>query len=226
MAGSGRPPDSMGIARGGQRLFWPRAGASIGSVAIEVYTAGRPAVPLRAWLSSILLLASVCGLAAWMSWSRSGESLAARFEPLDWGISFRTPRRFEPLNPDLPTPAYAIAYRTVTASGDMAELVFRRIEAAQNLDAGEICNLILRPHASLLLAVFAASPTRTTEKFGSLDAVQIHYSAIGMVVRAIRLQNGFGYAVSLRVVGGPIDEPLYRSFDLASRSVDFKLDPR
>jgi hypothetical protein len=44
-----------------------------------------------------------------------------------------------------------------------------------------------------------------------------------MVVRAIRLQNGYGYAVSLRVEGGPLDEPLYRSFDLACRSVDFKL---
>lgn len=195
-------------------------------MAIEVYTVGRPAIPLRAWLSSIFLLLLVCGLAEWMSWSRSGESLAARVEPQDWGISFRTPRRFEPLTPDLPVPAYAIAYRTVTASGDVAELVFRRIEAAHNLDADEICNLILRPHASLLFAVFASPPTRTTEKIGSLDAVQVHYPAIGMVVRAIRLPNGLGYAVSLRVTGGPMDKSLYHSFDLTCRSVEFKIDPK
>jgi len=120
-------------------------------------------------------------------------------------------------------PAYAIAYRTPTASGEVAELVFRRIEAGQNLDADEICNLILRPHASILLAVFSAPLTRSTEKIGSLDAVQVHYPGIPMVVRAIRLHNGFGYAVSLRVQGGPIDEALFRSFDLACRTVDFKL---
>ena len=195
-------------------------------MALEVYTASRPSIPLRAWLSSILLLASVCGLAGWMTWSRSGDSLAPRVEPQDWDISFRPPRRFEPLATVATTPGYAIDYRTPTASGDVAELMFRRIEAAQNLDADEICNLILRPHASLLLAVFAAPPTRTIEKLGPSDAVQVHYPGIPMVVRAIRLQNGYGYAVSLRVLGGPIDEPLYRSFDLTCRSVDFKLDPR
>jgi len=121
------------------------------------------------------------------------------------------------------TPAYAIAYRTPKASGEMAELVFRRSKAGQNLDADEICNLILRPHASLLLAVFAAPPTRTIEKLGPADAVQVHYPGIPMVVRAIRLQNGYGYAVSLRVEDGPMDEALYRSFDLACRAVDFKL---
>jgi hypothetical protein len=206
-----------------QRLFPSLGGASMGNVALEVYTASRPAIPLRAWLSSGLLLALVCGLAGWMSRSRSGESLGTRVEPQGWDISFRPPTRFELLTPDLPTPAYAIAYRTPTASGAVAELVFRRIEAAQNLDADEICNLILRPHASLRFAVFAAPPTRTIEKLGSLDAVQVHYPGIPMVVRGIRLQNGFGFAVSLRFEGGPIDEPLYRSFDLACRVIDFKL---
>lgn len=206
-----------------QRLLLSRASASIGSVAYEVYAASRPAIPLRAWLSSILLLASVCGLAGWMSWSRSGETLAARVEPQDWDISFRPPRRFEPVNGIVTTPAYAITYRTPTASGEVAELAFRRIEAGQDLDANEICNLVLRPHASILLAVFAAAPTRTIEKLGPLNAVQVHYPGIPMVVRAIRLQNKYGYAVSLRVEGGPIDGPLYRSFDLACRAVDFKL---
>ena len=213
----------MEFAWARQRLLPPRASASIGPVAFEVYTASRPAIPFRAWLSSIFLLASVCGLAGWMSWSRSGDSFAARVEPQDWDISFRPPRRFEPLTAAVTSPAYAIAYRTPTASGEMAELVFRRIEAAANLDADEICNLILRPHASILLAVFAAPPTRTIEKLGPLDAVQVHYPGIPMVVRAIRLQNGYGYAVSLRVEDGPIDEALYRSFDLACRAVDFKL---
>lgn len=207
-------------------MLQPCTGATIGSVAIEVYTTGRPCIPLRTWLSSGLLLASVSGLVGWMSWSRSGESLAARVEPHDWGISFQPPRRFEPLPPGAAAPAYAIAYHTPTASGAVAELVFRRFDAAQKLDADEICNFILRPHASLLLAVVAAPPTRAFEKLGALDAVQVHYPAISMVVRAVRLPNGFGYAVSLRVLGGTIDEPLYLAFDLACRSVEFKLDPR
>ncbi len=213
----------MEFAWARQRLFEKRASASIDPVALEVYIASRPAIPLRAWLSSILLLTMVSGLAGWMSWSRSSDSLAARVEPEDWDISFRPPRQFKPLAADTAAPTYAIAYRTTTASGGGAELVFRRIEAAKNLDADEICDLILRPHASLLLAIFAAPPTRTIETLGPLDAVQVHYSAIPMVVRAIRLQNGYGYAVSLRVEGGPFDEPLYRSFDLACRAVDFKL---
>jgi len=196
----------------------------MGFVAYEVYTTSLPAFPLRAWLSSILLLASVCGLAGWMSWDRSGDSLAVRVAPQDWDISFRPPRRFEPLKDALTTSANAIAYRTTTTSGEMAELVFRRIEASQNFDADEICNRTLRPHASLLLAVFAAAPTRSIEKLGPLDAVQVFYPGIPMVVRAIRLQNGFGYAVSLRFEGSSIDEPLYRAFDLACRAVDFKLN--
>lgn len=122
-------------------------------------------------------------------------------------------------------PAYAIPFRAETAGGNMAEMVFRRFDAAQDLDADEICSLILRPRASLLLAVIAPPPKRTIERLGLLEAVQVHYPAIPMVVRAVRLPNGFGYAVSLRVVGGPIDEPLYRSFDLACRTVEFKLGP-
>ena len=121
------------------------------------------------------------------------------------------------------TPANAIAFRGPTASGEMAELIFRRIEAGQNFDADEICNRILRPHASLLLAVFAAAPTRSIEKLGPLDAVQVYYPGIPMIVRAVRLQNGFGYAVSLRYEGSSIDEQLFRTFDLACRAVDFKL---
>jgi len=226
MPNRGRPSDFMEFAYARQRLFQPRAGANIGLVAIEAYSAGRPAIPLRAWLSSIFLLGLVCGLAGWMSWSRSGESLSARVEPQDWSISFQAPRRFELLTPNLAVPADVIVYGAPTASGDVAELVFRRIDAAQNLDADGICNLILRPYSSLLLAVFGASPNRTLEEIGSLEAVQFHYPAIGMVVRAIRLQNGLGYAVSLRVVGGSIDKSLYSSFDLVCRSIEFKLDPK
>ena len=158
-----------------------------------------------------------------MAWSRSGELLAPRIEPLGWGVSFRSPARFEPVTSEVAVPAYAVAFRTPMTSGGMAELVFRRVEAAPNVDASEICNLILRPHASVLLAIFAPPPTRSIEKLGPLDAVQVHYSGIPMIVRAIRVDHGFGYAVSLRVEGGPIDESLYHSFDLACRSLDFKL---
>ena len=168
------------------------------------------------------MLLSVSGLAGWLAWSRSGEFLAPRIEPLGWGVSFRPPARFEPVTPEVTAPAYAIAFRTPTASGGVAELVFRRIEASSNVDAGEICNLILRPHSSLLLSIFAAPPTRSAEKLGPLDAVQVHYPGIPMIVRAIRVDRGFGYAVSLRVEGCPMDESLYRSFDLACRSLDFK----
>lgn len=205
-----------------QRLLERRAGASIAAMTVEVYTAGRPAIPLRAWVSSILLLISASGLAGWMSWSRSGELLAPRIEPQGWDMSFRPPRRFEPVMPELVAPANAIIYGTPTTSGGMAELVFRRVEVAPNLDAAEICNLILRPHASVLLAIFAPPPTRSIEKLGPLDAVQIHYPGIPMIVRAIRFERGFGYAVSLRVAGGPIDDSLYHSFDLACRSVDVR----
>ena len=216
------PPDSMESRILRQRLLERRAGASIAAMTVEVYTAVRPAIPLRAWVSSILLLISASGLAGWMSWSRSGELLAPRIEPQGWDMSFRPPRRFEPVMPELVAPANAIIYGTPATSGGMAELVFRRVEAAPNLDAAEICNLILRPHASVLLAIFAPPPTRSIEKLGPLDAVQVHYPGIPMIVRAVRLDHGSGYAVSLRVAGGPIDDSLYHSFDLACRSADFR----
>lgn len=196
------------------------------AMTVEVYTAVRPAIPLRAWVSSLLLLISASGLAGWMSWSRAGELLAPRIEPQGWDISFRPPRRFEPVMPELVAPANAITYGAPATSAGMAELVFRRVEAAPNLDAAEICNLILRPHASVLLAIFAPTPTRSVEKLGPLDAVQVHYPGIPMIVRAVRLDHGSGYAVSLRVAGGPIDDALYHSFDLTCRSIEFKLDPR
>lgn len=172
------------------------------------------------------MLGFVCVLAGWMSWSRSYESLAARVEPPDWAISFRIPSRFELITPGIEVAANVIAYRAPTASGQVAELVFRRIDAAQELDADEICNRILRPFGSLLIAVFGEPPIRTIERFGAMEAVQIHYPDIQMVVRAVRLSNGIGYAASLRVVGGSIDQSLYGSFDLACQSVEFKLDPR
>ena len=217
-----RPPDSMDSRVLRQRLLERHAGASMAAMPMEVYTATRPAIPLRAWVSSILLLISASGLAGWISWGRSGELLAPRLEPQGWDMSFRPPRRFEPVMPDILTAANAIAYRTPTASGGVAELVFRRVGAAPNVDAGEICNHLLRPYASVLMAVFSPPPTRSTEKLGALDAVQVHFPGIPMIVRAARFDHGTAYAVSLRVDGGPIDESLYHSFDLACRSVDFK----
>ena len=138
-------------------------------------------------------------------------------------MSFRPPRRFEPMEFDPNAPLHALFYRTTTASGGVAELAFRRIKVPPQFAAGEVCDLLLRPHGSILLAVFAPPVLRTVEKLGPIDAQQVHQPAIPMIVRAVQLPDGYSVAVSLRVEGGPIDEPLYRSFDLACRAVDFKL---
>jgi hypothetical protein len=188
---------------------------------MEVYTAVRPAIPLRAWVSSLLLLVSASGLAGWMSWSRSGLLLAPRIEPQGWDMTFRPPRRFEPITYDPNAPVRVVLFRTTTASGGVVELAFRRMEALPQVNADEICELLLRPFGSIFMAVFAPPAQRTVEKLGSLDAVQVHQPAIPMIVRAARLPSNPAYAVSLRALEGPLDESLYHSFDLACRSAEF-----
>jgi hypothetical protein len=191
------------------------------AMTVEVYTAVRPAIPLRAWVSSLLFLISASGLAGWMSWSRSGLLLAPRIEPQGWDMSFRPPRRFEPIAYDPNAPARVVLFHTTTASGGVAELAFRRVEAPPQVNAGEICELLLRPFGSIFMAVFAPPTQRTVERLGSLDAVQVHQPAIPMIVRAVRLPDSSAYAVSLRGLEGPLDESLYHSFDLACRSAEF-----
>ncbi len=198
---------------------------NITSVALEVYSATRPAVPMRAWFSSLFLLVLASGLAGWMSWTRSGEALATRFAPPGWDISFRPPMRFELLPLAKVPSAHAVVFQAPTPSGGSAELVFRRFEPRPDLDADEVCNQVLRPHSSIWLAVFGSPPTRTIEKLGDLDAVQIHYPDLSLVVRAVVRPGGPGYAVSLRLENDPLEEPMYRAFDLTCRSVEFKPHP-
>ncbi len=198
---------------------------ALGGMVVEVYTGHKPALVNRTWLSTVAMLIIASGLAASMTWQRSGRLLADRIVPAGWGISFRPPRDFESVSRDGSDPPAAVRYRLVGAHGAAAELAVWQIHAPAGVNATRVCDVILRQiDVSWLRSFFSPPPTRAEAELGGRRAVEILDPATQTAVRAIVLDSGVAYAVSLRVEGAAMDKGVYRLFDLTCRSVEFDED--
>lgn len=192
---------------------------------IEVYSGAKPARASRAWLASIALLMVASGLAASMTWRRSSRLLATRVEPAGWEITFQPPRPFESTGRGTSGPAEAYRYRLSGEGGASAQLAVWRLHASEGVTAAGVCELILQQaEVSWLRSLLGPPPTRFEDTIGNRTAIEIQDPATQMAVRAVVLESGVAYAVSLRVQGAAIDEGVYRFFDLTCRSVEFKAD--
>lgn len=188
----------------------------------EVYSSIKPAVPFRTWLVSFSLLILASALAADLVHRGSGTWTAGDLiQPDGWDLAFRPPAQFVEVDAHPRLFGSVYVFQNTDRSGRLIELSIWR----QKVDGGSAAKLarfILEKSKSWFGLLLGPPPTRTVGRLGDRDALEIHDPAIPLVLRAVALDNGLGYAVSLRVEGGPIDEPLYGLFDMACRSVRFR----
>jgi len=198
---------------------------------VEVHSTVKPASPARAWATASLLLIVAGSLAASLTRSGSGHGLLGdRIEPQGWDITFHPPAMFQ--EADSPPEHFSSTYRFqhVRHEGDLVELVFWRVRAERGATPLTVCRDVLDSAESWLTILFGPRRARTEAPIGNRKGLEVQNPAIPMVVRALVLDHGWAYAVSLRAqrsadVDGPraqIDESLYRLFDLTCRAVRFK----
>ena len=188
---------------------------------VELYNGTKSASATRARVLSIILLALACVLAAMMSWSRGRQPLDIRIEPPNWRISFRPPKRFTQGELVQTSFAEVIALFGVTTHGAGARLAILRLHPSVADDPATLCAELVRqyafvpPHEGL-------SPVagHTGAKLGPFDAVQTMAPSRSAVARVAALPTGIRYAVALAVDGEPIDDDLFRLFELTCASIE------
>ena len=184
---------------------------------VELYNATKPASTLRAWVSSIFLLALACVLAAALCWNRARDPLSVRLEPDGWPISFRPPKQFArgeviqtPFGPLIPF------FRTTTGSFK-AKLAIIYLYPSYCDDPSFICTDIAR------LWAFGDSPGEppapVKASWGPFEGVETDAKVLSTVARVAVSSTRVGYAVALSVERAPVDKELRRLFDLTCRSI-------
>ena len=193
------------------------------SMVVEVYAGVKPASPRRALFGSICLLTAASALAATMAWQRSGELVARGIEPPGWSISFRTPRRFDSRQFGSTKLGSAFLCHGRTRTGTPASLALYRLEGPVKVDSLMVCERVLSAHEWIPLPTAATTRlTRFDKKLGRFDAAEIRDEQLGVVVRAVVLEDDDAYAVSLGVEGAEIDPHTYRLFDLTCSSIEYR----
>jgi hypothetical protein len=183
---------------------------------VEVYTAGKPAIRGRALLISIALFVLACSLAIGMTWHRWADPLGDPVRPPAWEISFRPPRGFRPDTPE-GWPQHGIQrFVGVTRRGAPAVLAFWRIDDVRNEAASKIAEQVLKAWD---LRGAVAPPSAGA--VGPYDGKETRGPEGTTIVRAAVVNPSLALAVSLDLgADAPIDEDLYRLFDLTCRSIE------
>lgn len=188
---------------------------------VEVHTAGKPVVPGRALLASIALLLSACALAAGMTWLRSGDPLGHRIKPPGWEISFRPPRRFQPVDATEWRVAGICRFVGLSRQGAMVALDLWRIDDAGDEEASTVATRVLRQYALLQHGdLREPAATWSEEAFGPFEGMEAVAPQGAIVVRAAIVDRDLAFAASLSVRDGLVDDHLYRAFDLTCRSIE------
>jgi hypothetical protein len=187
---------------------------------VELYNATKPASAPRALISSLLLLALACVLAAIMSWTRAGEPLSVRIEPTGWPISFRPPKGFTP-GDLVGTPlGELIPLRGMTTGGSRARLVILKLDPDMADHPAPLSTELALGYAfKEPLDDLASLPAPERAPLGPFDGMETLVEPLSTVARVASPGAGVGYAVALSVNGEPIDEDLLRLFDLTCRSI-------
>ena len=191
---------------------------------VEVYSPIKPAVPHRAVILSVLLLALVSLLAASMVWQRSGDDLGPRVGPDGWRASFRPPKRFFPGELIHGEKTAFLPFYSRGPGGTVAELVVWEIGVEGSVEPGVICTLIRTRYASQFgLAILGNRDVIAPSRLGEVEGVEHRDPRGETVVRAVVLDGaGIACAISLNVKGERISERLYELFDLTCLSVEYR----
>lgn len=184
----------------------------------EVYSTTKPAAPFRTWIVSLSLLIVASALAADLVHRGSGSWTAGDLiQPEGWDLAFRPPAQFVEVDthPELFGSVYVFQF--TDRLGRLIELSIWR-QKVEGASAAKLARFILEKSKSWFGLLLGPPPTRTVGRLGDRDAMEIHDPSIPLVLRVVALESGWGYAVSFRIEGGPIDEALYGLFDMTCRS--------
>jgi hypothetical protein len=187
---------------------------------VELYDATKPASTVRAWVSSIILLALGCVLAGIMSWNRAGEPLSVRIEPKGWPISFRPPKGFTPDNLVRTPLGELIPLRGMTMRGSPAKLAFLKLDPNVAKRPAPLSTELALDYAfNESPAGLASLPAPERAPLGPFDGMETLIEPLSTVARVATPGAEVGYAVALSVSGEPIDKDLLHLFDLTCRSI-------
>lgn len=186
---------------------------------VQVHSSQQSGVAWRGWAATLLLLLVASAPAWWLSWSRAGELQKTRLRPTGWSISFSPPNRFEGGKGLEGHDAKVFVFQRPLDVGFAEVGVHRFVDVTDPRGALELCERVLRPHSSILMSFLGAKAVATARRLGGTDGVEVRHDGLALVVRAAVTENGEGYAVSLRVEGGPLDPELYRAFDAVCDSI-------
>lgn len=189
---------------------------------IQLYSSTKPALPHRTWISATSLLLATLILAFIMTWQRAGGIPAPRFEPPGWAISFQPPSGFHSALPMLTPVGPAYQFRSLPDGGAAIILTLTRAGLDPTDQPITVCKRVFRTFLRSGDSWYGdLALTDDTKKLGPLNAVELwdpNPNINNIIVRAVVLEDGDAYAVSLAVQGG-ITPTIYEVFDQACSTV-------
>lgn len=190
---------------------------------LEAYSASRPSLPYRGPLAAAFLLLLTIVLALGLASVRTAGEFTEAIHPPGWDITFRIPIGFDAEPHETRSDAVVYRFRHKPSEVEAIELAAWRMDARGGKSARSVGERILDGGDVLgLRALFGQSPARSVQPLGGREAVESVDLSTPMIVRALVLDNGWAYAVSLRLEGGSMDENAYHLFDAVCRSVELR----
>ena len=191
-------------------------------MAIQVHTPIKPAVPHRALLTAMALLALCTAGALMMSWRRSHQGPV--LGGAEFGATFRPPTRIRRGERGSTGQGPAFLFELVSDRGETATLMIRRLRTPNGEDAREICLNVLT--ADRRKRTFLREPAFEwiEAPMGRITGVELRDLQSHAVARCVVLSRGVAFVASLVVFDSALDEGLYDQFDRTCRSFEFQ-DP-
>lgn len=188
----------------------------------RVYSSSAPVPSRRVLFFTLLLFGLVSVLAGSMTVRRGNDRLGPRIAPPGWGITFRVPKRWVPRTP-LPGASVTVFPFHGESSGRVpVDLAVWEIDEQLAGGSTEICSLILRQYGAPGGGHKRdGAPVTGRRAFGSIQGVEAMGPNGSTVVRAVVLERGVGYAMSMNAGRSTIGTALYELFDLTCRSVEY-----
>ena len=213
------------------QLLQAQSAPSMGEMSIEVHTTGKPAVPRRAVILSLLLLVFTSILAMDMSRRRTKQTYVKRVRPEEWDISFRPPRGFVQGEMKSTEIGQAVPFQFELQPDIKIELAVWRLPIQRGTNPIEPGQSLMRwMHAQssmslLKLLRLGHPPTEPQEsKLGNFDAYEIFDPRISTVVRVGKFSSDQAYGVSMKIQGMPLERALYSLFERTCRTIKLEFD--
>jgi len=193
-------------------------------MALEVYSASKPAIRYRAGILSIAIFAAATSLAVGLTWVRQGTPLGPPIKPKGWGVSIRLPRVFTTARQRATTTHETIEFHASSNPEHSIELAIHQVPIRRGETAENACRLVLRDDSDLMYLIHLFNPPsleRSATTLGGLSGAELRDAESGAMVRGVLADPRRAFCVSLRAPSGTLTEEAYALFDASCASVRF-----